>query len=252
VCSENDPMVKIRIRSSTLFGVGAAGSTIDDALAVGGATNFCLGRMITCANHPHGEDESVPLLVHDLPATELRFDASAACYFLGIRPKVDEAAYVSVVRLGDKTFWKAVLSQIRRQVRLLSQGITLDPAGRRRSLPGRLRQIAHAGARLDSMGCCVPAGVRLDNEGTRSSHLSCRSGRRCHGSRRPGMTTPSPPVPTGGDGRRLSRASGFATPPFALGGGGQVRENGTAAKPAVLANGLRHLGCEEASLWHFS
>jgi len=128
VCFENIPMVKIRVHSGTLFGASAASRTIDDALRVRGATNSCLRRGITCANHPHGEDKSVPLLVHDLPATELGFDPSSACGFLGIRSKIDQTTYVSVVDLGDKTPGETVLSQIRRQARLLSQGITLDPA----------------------------------------------------------------------------------------------------------------------------
>ena len=120
-------MVKLRVRSGTLFGASAAARTIDDALRVRGATNSCLRRRITCANRP-GEDKSVPLLVHDLPATELGFDASSACGFLGIRSKIDQTTYVSVVDLADKTPGETVLSQIRRQARLLSQGITLDPA----------------------------------------------------------------------------------------------------------------------------
>jgi len=152
VCFQNDPVMKIRVGSSTLFGDGAAARAIDDALTAHGVTSVCLERVITCANmpvrapwrrgfpadgvfNPRGRDETVPLLVHDLPATTLGSNASSASCFLAIRPEVEKSTQVPVPSLGDEAPGETMLSQIRRQAKLLSQGITFHPGGRQRWLP---------------------------------------------------------------------------------------------------------------------
>jgi len=128
---QDEPAVEIRVSGCTLFGGGAAARAVDDVLAAGvssvrsrstGSNRPVRGRRrcgfaLDGAFDAHGKDESVPLLVHDRPATARGFHARSACGFFAILPEIEEAAQLAVPRSQHEAPGETVLPQIRWQGR---------------------------------------------------------------------------------------------------------------------------------------
>jgi hypothetical protein len=145
VCFENNPMVKIRVCGSTLFGLGPAASAIDNALMVRGAMNSCLHHQ----REPSPSRIGVSLSPGQRVASSARKGrirptlgpqsrsrrARLRCR-LGVPLPRDPPqgrqrrtrSFASETNLPEKRCFRR--SSGRRG--LLSQGITLDLAGRRR------------------------------------------------------------------------------------------------------------------------